>query len=125
MSSFVRVVVKLIEPNQRLIVVSGSGLTLADARTLRRNLPGQREFLKNQREDHWEAYCALSPLDIDYLVVCPTMMVAGSADDNYTVEVTYFPKDAAKEVSAGIRVRGASIRSRTNCSRGRYRNRRM
>ena len=29
------------------------------------------------------------------------MMVEGSADDNYTAEVTYFPKDAAKEVSAG------------------------
>jgi putative NADH-flavin reductase len=100
-SPFVNLVVKLIQPNQRLIVVAGSGLTLADARTLRRNLPGQPEFLKNQREDHWEAYCALSPLDIDYLVVCPTMMVEGSADDNYTVEATYFPKDAAKEVFAG------------------------
>jgi len=97
----VKTIIKAIAANQRFIVVAGSGLTLFDAKTLRRDLPGQPEFLKNQRADHWEAYCLLAPLDIDHLVICPTMVVAGDADGNYLFGEKYFPKSDQKQVFAG------------------------
>lgn len=86
---------------QRFIVVSGSGLTLADARTLRRDLPGQPAFLVHQRADHWEAYCHLAPLDLDYLFICPTSIVEGGPDGNYVVAEKYFPQSTSKKVLAG------------------------
>lgn len=92
---------KLVLENQRLILVFGSGLTLHNNRTLRRDLAGQPEFLKNQRADHWEAYTNIAPLDINYLFVCPTMVVEGDADGNYLSKENYFPISDSKEVSAG------------------------
>lgn len=92
---------KLVSDNQRLIVVAGSGLALHDSKTLRRDLAGQPEFLKNQRNDHWEAYTNIAPLDINYLFICPTMVVEGNADGNYLSEEIYFPKSEAKQISAG------------------------
>jgi len=97
----VKTIIKAIAANQRFIVVAGSGLTLFDAKTLRRDLPGQPEFLKNQRADHWEAYCLLAPLDINHLVICPTMVVAGDADGNYLFGDKYFPKSDQKQVFSG------------------------
>jgi len=92
---------KLISSNQRLILVGGSGLTLHDNKTLRRDLAGQPEFLKNQRADHWEAYTNIAPLDINYLFICPTMVVEGDADGNYLSQENYFPKSEAKQIFAG------------------------
>ncbi|MEP7198099.1 MAG: NAD(P)H-binding protein [Saprospiraceae bacterium] len=92
---------KLISSNQRLILVAGSGLTLFDAKTLRRDLAAQPEFLKNQRADHWEAYTNIAPLDINYLFICPTMVVEGDADGNYLSQENYFPKSEAKQIFAG------------------------
>jgi len=97
----VKLMVKFISENQRLILVLGSGLTLFDAKTLRRNLPGQPDFLKNQRADHWEAYTDIAPLDINYLFICPTMVVEGDADGNYISQENYFPKSEAKQIFAG------------------------
>jgi len=97
----VKTIIKAIAENQRFIVIAGSGLTLFDSKTLRRDLPGQPEFLKNQRADHWEAYCLLAPLDINHLVICPTMVVAGDADGNYLFGDKYFPKSDQKQVFAG------------------------
>ncbi|SFI04773.1 NAD(P)-dependent oxidoreductase [Halpernia frigidisoli] len=90
-----------ISSNQRLILVAGSGLTLFDAKTLRRNLAGQPEFLKNQRADHWEAYTQIAPLDINCLFICPTMVVDGDANGNYLFEENYFPKSEARQIFAG------------------------
>lgn len=98
---FGKLLAKLVAPNQRLILVAGSGLTLYDSKTLRRDLPGQPEFLKNQRADHWEAYTNIAPLDINYLFICPTMVVEGNADGNYLSEEIYFPKSESKQISAG------------------------
>jgi|TARA_B110000902_G_C14254469_1_gene567321 putative NADH-flavin reductase len=92
---------KLVSDNQRLIIVGGSGLTLYDCNTLRRNLAGQPEFLKNQRADHWEAYTNITPLDINYLFICPTMVVEGDADGNYLSQEIYFPKNEIKQIFAG------------------------
>jgi putative NADH-flavin reductase len=92
---------KLVSDNQRLILVFGSGLTLHDNKTLRRDLSGQPEFLINQRADHWEAYTNIAPLDINYLFICPTMVVDGDADGNYLSQENYFPKSEAKQISAG------------------------
>ncbi len=92
---------KLISNNQRFILVGGSGLTLHDSKTLRRDLAGQPEFLKNQRADHWEAYINIAPLDINYLFICPTMVVEGDSDENYLSQENYFPKSEAKQISAG------------------------
>jgi putative NADH-flavin reductase len=92
---------KLVSDNQRLILVFGSGLTLHDNKTLRRDLAGQPEFLKNQRADHWEAYINIAPLDINYLFICPTMVVEGDADGKYLSQEIYFPKSEAKQISAG------------------------
>jgi putative NADH-flavin reductase len=92
---------KLVSGNQRLIIVGGSGLTLHDSKTLRKDLPGQPEFLKNQRVDHWEAYTSIAPLDINYLFICPTMVVEGDADGNYLAQENYFPKSESKQISAG------------------------
>ncbi len=89
------------KPQQRLIQIGGSGLTLHDANTLRRDLPGQPEFLKNQRTDHWEAYSHVAPLDINYLFVCPTMVVDGEPDGAYLEAEVYFPTSVQKQVSAG------------------------
>lgn len=96
-----KLLAKLVSVNQRLILVGGSGLTLHDSKTLRRDLAGQPEFLKNQRADHWEAYTNIAPLDINYLFVCPTMVVEGDADANYLSQENYFPKSEAKQISAG------------------------
>jgi len=97
----VKLMVKFISENQRLILVLGSGLTLFDAKTLRRNLPGQPDFLKYQRADHWEAYTDIAPLDINYLFICPTMVVEGDSDGNYISQENYFPKSEAKQIFAG------------------------
>jgi putative NADH-flavin reductase len=96
-----KLLAKLISENQRLILVAGSGLTLFDNKTLRRDLAGQPEFLKNQRADHWEAYIHIAPLDINYLFICPTMVVEGDADGNYFLQENYFPKSEAKKIFAG------------------------
>jgi putative NADH-flavin reductase len=96
-----KLLAKLISDNQRLILVGGSGLTLHDSKTLRRDLAGQPEFLKNQRADHWETYTNIAPLDINYLFICPTMVVEGDADGNYLSQENYFPKSEAKQISAG------------------------
>lgn len=96
-----KLLAKLVLDNQRLIIVGGSGLTLHDSKTLRRDLAGQPEFLKNQRADHWEAYTNIAPLDINYLFICPTMVVEGDADGNYLSQENYFPKSEAKQISAG------------------------
>jgi len=98
---FVKLISQHISTEQRLIVVAGSGLTLFNFNTLRRNLLGQPELLKNQRADHWEAYCHIAPLDINYLIICPTMMVEGAADGHYVFQETYFPKTESKQVFAG------------------------
>ena len=92
---------KLVSDNQRLILVFGSGITLHDNKTLRRDLAGQPEFLKNQRADHWEAYTNIAPLDINYLFICPTMVAEGDADKNYLSQENYFPKSEAKQIFAG------------------------
>jgi putative NADH-flavin reductase len=92
---------KLVSDTQRLILVGGSGLTLDDSKTLCRDLAGQPEFLKNQRADHWEAYTNIAPLDINFLFVCPTMVVDSDADGNYLSQENYFPKSEAKQISAG------------------------
>ncbi len=97
----VKIIAENISQKQRFIIVAGSGLTLFSFNTLRRDLAGQPEFLKNQRADHWDAYCFLSPLDIHYLVICPTMMVEGEADGNYLFEEKYFPKSESKQILAG------------------------
>lgn len=96
-----KLLAKLVSTNQRLILVAGSGLALHDSKTLRRDLAGQPEFLKNQRNDHWEAYTNIAPLDINYLFICPTMVIEGDADGNYLSEEIYFPKSEAKQISAG------------------------
>ena len=96
-----KLLAKLLSINQRLILVAGSGLTLFDAKTLRRDLAGQPDFLKNQRADHWEAYTNIAPLDINYLFICPTMVVEGDADGNYLSQENYFPKSEAKQILAG------------------------
>lgn len=96
-----KLLAKLVATSQRLILVAGSGLALFDSKTLRRDLSGQPEFLKNQRADHWEAYTNIAPLDINYLFICPTMVVEGDADGNYLSEEVYFPKSEAKQISAG------------------------
>lgn len=96
-----KLLAKLVSDNQRLIIVGGSGLTLHDSKTLRRDLAGQPEFLKNQRADHWETYTNIAPLDINYLFICPTMVVEGDADGNYLSQENYFPKSEAKQISAG------------------------
>jgi putative NADH-flavin reductase len=96
-----KLLAKLVLDNQRLIIVGGLGLTLQDSKTLRRDLAGQPEFLKNQRADHWEAYTNIAPLDINYLFICPTMVVEGDADGNYLSQENYFPKSEAKQISAG------------------------
>jgi len=96
-----KLLAKLVSANQRLILVAGSGLTLFDNKTLRRDLAGQPEFLKNQRADHWEAYTNIAPLDINYLFICPTMVVEGDADGNYLSQENYFPKSDAKQILAG------------------------
>lgn len=92
---------KFVSEEQRLILVAGSGLTLHDSKTLRRDLAGQPEFLKHQRADHWEAYTSIAPLDLNYLFICPTMVVEGDADGNYFSQENYFPKSEAKQISAG------------------------
>ena len=96
-----KILAKSVSENQRLIIVGGSGLTLHDNKTLRRDLAGQPEFLKNQRADHWEAYTNVAPLDINYLFICPTMVIEGDADGNYISQEIYFPKSEAKQISAG------------------------
>ncbi|MCY0969392.1 NAD(P)-dependent oxidoreductase [Chryseobacterium wangxinyae] len=96
-----KILAKMVSAEQRLILVAGSGLTLDDNKTLRRDLPGQPEFLKNQRADHWEAYTNIAPLDINCLFICPTMVVEGDADGNYLSQEIYFPKSEAKQISAG------------------------
>lgn len=96
-----KLLAKLVSDNQRLILVGGSGLTLHDSKTLCRDLAGQPEFLKNQRADHWEAYTNIAPLDINYLFVCPTMVVEGDADGSYLLQENYFPKSEVKQISAG------------------------
>lgn len=96
-----KLLAKLVSDNQRLMIVGGSGLTLYDSKTLRRDLAGQPEFLKHQRTDHWEAYTNISPLDINYLFICPTMVVDGEADGEYFSEEIYFPKSESKQISAG------------------------
>jgi putative NADH-flavin reductase len=96
-----KLLAKLVSGNQRLIIVGGSGLTLHDSKTLRRDLAGQPDFLKNQRTDHWEAYTSISPLDVNYLFICPTMVVEGNSDGNYLSQENYFPKSEAKQISAG------------------------
>jgi putative NADH-flavin reductase len=96
-----KLLAKLVAPNQRLILVAGSGLTLHDSKTLRRNLAGQPEFLKHQRNDHWDAYTNIAPLDINYLFICPTMVVEGDADGDYLSQEIYFPKSEAKQILAG------------------------
>ncbi|UKB78309.1 NAD(P)-dependent oxidoreductase [Chryseobacterium sp. MEBOG07] len=96
-----KLLAKLVFNNQRLIIVGGSGLTLQDSKTLRRDLVGQPGFLKNQRVDHWEAYTNIAPLDINYLFICPTMVIEGYADGNYLSQENYFPKSEAKQISFG------------------------
>lgn len=46
LTPFVKLVTKHISKEQRFIVVAGSGLTLLNFNTLRRDLPGQPAFLK-------------------------------------------------------------------------------
>jgi len=96
-----KLLAKLVSASQRLILAAGFGLTLFDAKTLRRDLAGQPEFLKNQRADHWEAYTNIAPLDINYLFVCPRMVVDGNADGNIVSQEKYFPKNEAKQIVAG------------------------
>ncbi|MCI9843560.1 NAD(P)-dependent oxidoreductase [Flavobacterium pectinovorum] len=101
LTPFVKLVTKHISKEQRFIVVAGSGLTLLNFNTLRRDLPGQPAFLKNPRADHWDAYTYLGAIDVNYLVVCPTMIIEGDSDGNYLFEEKYFPKSESKEIFAG------------------------
>lgn len=101
LTPFVKLITRHISQQQRFIVVAGSGLTLINFSTLKRDLPGQPAFLKNPRADHWDAYSYLSALDLNYLVICPTMIVEGDADGNYLFEEKYFPKSESKEILAG------------------------
>lgn len=101
LTPFVKLITKYISQEQRLIVVAGSGLTLLNFNTLRRDLPGQPAFLRNPRADHWDAYNYLAAIDVNYLVVCPTMIVEGDADGNYLFEEKYFPQSESKEIFAG------------------------
>jgi len=96
-----KIICRHIAAEQRFVLVAGSGLTLSKFNELRRTLLGQPEFLKNQRADHWEAFCHLAPLDINYLVVCPTMIVEGGSDDGYVFSESYFPQNGQKEIYAG------------------------
>lgn len=92
---------KLVLENQRLLLVFGAGLTLHNSNTLKRDLSGQPDFLKNQRADHWEAYTNIAPLDINYLFICPTMVVEGESDGNYLSKENYFPESESDEIFAG------------------------
>ena len=101
LTPLVKLVTKHLSKEQRFIVVAGSGLTLLNFNTLRRDLPGEPASLKNPRADHWDAYTYLAALDINYLVVCPTMIVEGDSDGNYLFEEKYFPQSESKEIFAG------------------------
>ncbi len=101
LTPFVKLITKHISQEQRFVVVTGSGLTLLNFNSLRRDLSGQSAFLKNPRADHWNAYCYLASLDVNYLVVCPTMIVEGNADGSYLFEEKYFPKSESKQIFAG------------------------
>lgn len=96
-----RLVVTALSSTQRLLVVSGSGLLLYDAKTLRRDLPGQPTQLTNQRADHWATYQYISPLDIDWTFLCPPRILDGDADGNYVLSTSYFPADGQPFITAG------------------------
>jgi len=92
---------KSVKDSQRLIVVFGAGLMLLTKNTLMRDIDDHNEQLKYQRADHWEAFCNLLPLDINFLMICPTWVIPGDFDGNYLYQEIYFPKSDEFQVSAG------------------------
>lgn len=100
-SPLTRLLSKSVKDSQRLIVVFGAGLMLLTENTLMRDIDNHNELLKYQRADHWGAFCNLLPLDIDFLIICPTWVIPGDFDGNYLYQETYFPKSDKFQVSAG------------------------
>lgn len=100
-SPLTRLLSKSVKDNQRLIVVFGAGLMLVEKNAMLKEIGDDNDTLKNQRADHWEAFTNLLPLDINYLMICPTWVVEGDADENYLVGDTYFPKSDKIQVLAG------------------------
>jgi len=92
---------KSVTDNQRLIVVFGAGLMLVAKNMMLKETGKDNDTLKNQRADHWEAFTNLLPLDINYLMICPTWVIEGDADENYLIGDTYFPKSDKIQVLAG------------------------
>ncbi len=64
-------------------------------------MPGTTRIFGKSTSRLLDTYCHITPLDINYLAIFPTMMVAGDADGNYLFEEKYFPKSEAKEIFAG------------------------
>ena len=100
-SPLTRILSKSIKDSQRLIVVFGAGLMLLTENTLMKEIDNDNGELKNQRADHWEAFCNLFSLDINFLMICPTWVIPGDSDGNYLYRDTYFPLSDKIQVSAG------------------------
>jgi putative NADH-flavin reductase len=92
---------KSVKDHQRLIVVFGAGLMLVEKNTMLKEMDKDNDTLKNQRADHWEAFTNLLPLDINYLMICPTWVIEGDADGNYLTGDTYFPKSDKIQILSG------------------------
>lgn len=100
-SPLTKLLSKTVSDQQRLIVVFGAGLMLVEKNTLLNEMGKDNDTLKNQRADHWEAFTNLLPLDINYLMICPTWVVEGDANENYLIGDTYFPKSDKIQVLSG------------------------
>jgi len=100
-SPLTRLLSKSVTDHQRLIVVFGAGLMLVAKNMMLKETGKDNDTLKNQRADHWEAFTNLLPLDINYLMICPTWVIEGDADENYLIGDTYFPKSDKIQVLAG------------------------
>jgi len=100
-SPLTRLLSKSVTDHQRLIVVFGAGLMLVAKNMMLKETGKDNYTLKNQRADHWEAFTNLLPLDINYLMICPTWVIEGDADENYLIGDIYFPKSDKIQVLAG------------------------
>jgi len=100
-SPLTRLLSKSVTDHQRLIVVFGAGLMLVAKNMMLKETGKDNDTLKNQRADHWEAFTNLLPLDINYLMICPTWVIEGDADENYLIGDIYFPKSDKIQVLAG------------------------
>ena len=92
---------------RRLVAVAAAGILQADARTLRRDMPGYPAAFRRGSAEHLKGWQTLQASGLDWTIVCPPELVEGDRDQPLVVQADYLPpgpKRVAMEALAKLMI---------------------